>query len=198
MTRSTRRTAIGRALVLMLMAVPARAETSGPILKAHPPAAAEYRIDTGDLLHIAVWKNDELSQDATVRPDGMISLPLLNDILAAGRTPMQLRELLVHCLRKYMPDPEVSVLVREFAGPKVSVLGEVAHPGRYDLKGRLTVLELLALAGGLTEFASRSSLVLVRRAPGGEDRIRFDYDKAISNGKQENLELRAGDILLVR
>jgi polysaccharide export outer membrane protein len=183
----------------MLIAVPVPAEPTGRIIKAHLLAPSGYRIGTGDLLHIAVWKNEELSHDVTVRPDGMISLPLINDVLAAGRTPMQLREFLEQRLKKYMPDPEVAVLVREFNVPKVSVIGEVARPGRYELEGRLTVLELLALAGGLTEFASRSRITIVRNEPDGEIRLHFDYDKAVSNGKkQENYELRAGDILLVR
>jgi polysaccharide export outer membrane protein len=128
----------------------------------------------------------------------MISLPLLNDVRAAGLTPMQLRDDLMKRLSEYMPTPEVSVIVQEVRSPKVSVLGEVAHPGRYDLKGRTTVLDLLALAGGLTEFASRSRIVILRGGGAHGGRIRFDYDKAMQDGARQNLELRPGDIVLVR
>ncbi len=145
-----------------------------------------------------MWKNESLSAEMPVRPDGMISLPLLNDVQAAGLTPMQLRDLLVTRLSEYMPAPEVSVMVKEVRSPKISILGEVAHPGRYDLKGRTTVLDLLALAGGLTEFASRSRIVILRGTGPGPGRVRFDYDKALRDGGGDNLDLRPGDIVLVR
>ncbi len=164
--------------------------------QAVPPA--EYRIGPEDVLYVAVWKNESMSREVPVRPDGMISLPLLNDVQAAGLTPMQLREVLVRRLAEYMPTPEVSVIVQEVRSPKVSILGEVAHPGRYELKGRTTVLDLLALAGGLTEFASRPRIVVLRGKGARVDRIRFDYGKAMSDGAQENLELLPGDIVLVR
>jgi len=163
------------------------------------PAApsGEYRIGPEDLLYIGVWKNEALSRQVPVRPDGMISLPLLNDVKAAGLTPMQLREVLVQRLSEYLPNPEVSVIVQEVHSPKVSVLGQVAHPGRYDLRGRTTVLDLLALAGGLTEFASRSRIVILRDEGAHASRIRFNYDKAMQDGAQGNFELRPGDIVLV-
>jgi len=175
---------------------------AGPGAAESGPAAAVlydgYRIGPEDTLLIAVWKNEALSRQVPVRPDGMISLPLLNDVMAAGKTPMQLRDDLVLRLSEYMPQPEVSVIVQEIHSPKVSILGEVVHPGRYDLKGRTTVLDLVALAGGLTEFASRSRILVVRDGGSQVKRIRFDYDKAMLDGKQENFELRPGDIVLVR
>src|SRR5213593_908847 len=113
--------------------------------QAAPPE--EYRIGPEDVLYVAVWKNEAMSREVPVRPDGMISLPLLNDVQAAGLTPMQLREVLMRRLAEYIPTPEVSVIVQEVRSSKISILGEVVHPGRYDLKGRTTVLDLLALAG---------------------------------------------------
>jgi polysaccharide export outer membrane protein len=176
-----------------------RAEDRGrtePGKKPDAPAG-DYRIGPEDMLDIAVWKNEALSRKVPVRPDGMISLPLLNDVHAEGMTPMELRDVLIKRLAEYIPNPEVSVIVQEVHSPKASVLGEVAHPGRYDLKGRTTVLDLLAAAGGLTEFASRSRIVILRDGGARGRRIRFNYDKAMEDG-DANFELRPGDIVLVR
>ena len=195
------RTVVALCATLLLAALPPlQAEDRETTKPERGPAApsGEYLIGPEDLLDIGVWKNEALSRQVPVRPDGMISLPLLNDVEAAGLTPMQLREILIRRLSEYMPTPEVSVIVQEVRSPKVSVLGEVAHPGRFDLKGRTTVLDLLALAGGLTEFASRSRIVILRSEKTRASRIRFDYDKAMQDGAQQNLELRPGDIVLVR
>jgi len=195
------RTVVALCATLLLAALPPlQAEDRETTKPERGPAApsGEYLIGPEDLLDIGVWKNEALSRQVPVRPDGMISLPLLNDVEAAGLTPMQLRDNLIRRLSEYMPTPEVSVIVQEVRSPKVSVLGEVAHPGRFDLKGRTTVLDLLALAGGLTEFASRSRIVILRSEKTRASRIRFDYDKAMQDGAQQNLELRPGDIVLVR
>src|SRR6185295_17867294 len=130
--------------------------------KAASVQNGDYRLGPDDLLYIAVWKNETLSREVPIRPDGMISLPLLNDVQAQGLTPMELRDVLTRRFSEFIPSPEVSVIVKEVHSPKASVLGEVVHPGRYDLKGRTTVLDILALAGGLTEFASRSRIVVLR------------------------------------
>jgi polysaccharide export outer membrane protein len=159
--------------------------------------AAEYRIGPEDVLRIAVWKNEALSQVVPVRPDGMISLPLLNDVRAAGLTPMELKRVLAQKLKEYMPEPEVSVIVQEIHSPKISVIGEVTRPGRYDLRSRTTVLDALAQAGGLREFAARSKIVVLRPNGRGTERIRFDYDRAVANGKQENFGLLHGDVVVV-
>jgi len=195
------RTLVGLCVALVVVgSPPLRAQERDKVAPQSAPAApsGSYTIGPEDLLYIGVWKNEALSRQVPVRPDGMISIPLLNDVRAAGLTPMQLREILVRRLSDYMPNPEVSVIVQEVHSPKVSVLGEVAHPGRYDLKGRTTVLDLLALAGGLTQFASRSRIVILRNEGAHANRIRFDYDKAMQDGAQGNFELRPGDILLVR
>src|SRR5206468_4817575 len=108
----------------------------------------DYRIGPEDVLDIAVWHNEAMSRTVPVRPDGKISLPLLNDIQAAGLTPMQLRDALSKKLEEYMPTPEVSVIVKEVHSFKVSVVGEVKRPGRHELKSQATVLDILALAEG--------------------------------------------------
>jgi polysaccharide export outer membrane protein len=161
-------------------------------------ALDEYRIGPEDTLQISVWKNEPMSRIVPVRPDGMISLPLLQDIRAAGLTPVELREFLVKKLSDYMPTPEVAVIVTEVRSFKVSVIGEVARPARYDLKSRATVLDLLALAGGLNEFAARARIVILRDEGGVMKRIPFNYNKVVNaDGDHENFFLRPNDILLV-
>jgi polysaccharide export outer membrane protein len=155
-----------------------------------------YRIGPEDVLEISVWKNATMSHRVPVRPDGKISLPLLNDVQAAGFTALELRETLTKKLAEYMPSPEVSVIVTDVRSYKVSVIGEVARPGRYDLKTWATVLDVLALAGGFNQFASRSRVVILQPDGKGMKRIPFNYNKVVG-GDQENFYLRNGDIVLV-
>ena len=155
-----------------------------------------YRIGPEDALQISVWKNDSLTRSVQVRPDGKISLPLLNDVQAAGLTALELRDVLAQKLATYMPNPEVSVIVAEIRSFKVSVVGEVSRPGRLELKSWTTVLDALALAGGFTQFASRSKIVILQPDGKTMKRIPFNYNKAL-DGEQENFYLRNGDIVLV-
>src|SRR5229473_2076805 len=119
---------------------------SVPPQRAHAEGGEDYEIGPEDVLDIAVWNNTAISRTVPVRPDGKISLPLLNDVQAAGLTPMQLRDGLAKKLTDYMPTPEVSVIVKEVHSFKVSVLGEVKKAGQYELKSRTTVLDVVALA----------------------------------------------------
>jgi len=169
---------------------------------APPPGATtpagDYRIGPEDLLDIAVWNNTAISRAVPVRPDGKISLPLLNDVQAAGLTPMQLRDVLVKKLADYMPTPEVSVIVKEVHSFKVSVLGEVKKPGQYELKSQSTVLDVIALAGGFTEFASRSRIVILRQSGATVKRVPFNYNNAISpDARPEDLFVHPGDVVVV-
>jgi len=192
-----------RRLVLGLLVVTAagapgagRAEDAKPGSPDHNGTPrGEYRIGPEDVLQISVWKNEAMSRVVPVRPDGMISLPLLSDIQAAGSTPTELRDLLLKRLAEYMPAPEVSVIVTEVRSFKVSVLGEVRKPGRYELKSWTTVLDVLAMAGGFTQFASRSRIVILQPDGKTMKRIPFNYNKIA--GEQENFYLRNGDIVLV-
>src|SRR5262245_37283264 len=154
-----------------------------------------YRIGPEDLLQITVWKNNEITRQALVRPDGKISLPLVNDVQAAGLTPLELRAELTRKLADYMPSPEVSVIVLGVNSFKVSIIGEVSRPGRYELKGWVTVLDALALAGGFTQFASRARIVILQSDGKTVKRIPFNYNK-VAEG-QENFYLRNNDIILV-
>jgi len=156
-----------------------------------------YRIGPEDVLDISVWKNADLTKKVPVRPDGMISLPLVNDVQAAGLTPLQLRDTLSKKLEAYMPAPQVSVTVAEVHSFKVSVLGEVPFAGRHMLQSKATVLDALAMSGGLKEFAARSRIVVLRPNGNGMQRIPFDYDKVVSGDGAENIYLQPGDIILV-
>jgi polysaccharide export outer membrane protein len=158
-------------------------------------APEDYRIGPEDMLQISVWKNDAVSRAVPVRPDGKISLPLLNDVQAAGLTALELREVLTKQLAAYMPSPEVSVIVTDVRSFKVSVIGEVPKPGRYELKSWTTVLDVLALAGGFTQFASRSRILVLRPEGKTIKRIPFNYNKI--GGDQENFYLHNGDIVMV-
>jgi polysaccharide biosynthesis/export protein len=159
---------------------------------------SEYRIGPGDVLHISVWKDNELGQTVTVRPDGMVTLPLINDIQASGLTPMQLRDDISAKLKQYLTDPNVAVVVQAVHSFVVSVLGQVNKPGRYELDGPATVLDVLARAGGLTDFASPSKIVIFRRYESGVKRIAFDYDRVLSaRDTQTNFLVQQYDIVMV-
>jgi polysaccharide biosynthesis/export protein len=180
------------ALLLALATAPAWAA-----MATNGEPNAEYRLGPEDTLLITVWKNDAITKTVPVRPDGMISLPLIHDVKAAGLTPMELRDELTKKLSEFIPSPEISVItdVRSF---KVSVMGEVARPARYDLKSWTTVIDVLALAGGFNEFAKRNRIVILRPDGTTMKRIPFDYNKVTSpDGEQANIYLRPGDIVLV-
>jgi polysaccharide export outer membrane protein len=176
----------------------ATAEEPSKGLAGAMAADGEYRIGPEDVLDIAVWNNTAISRTMPVRPDGRISLPLLNEVQAAGLTPPQLRDVLMRRLSDYMPSPEVSVIVREVHSFKVSVIGEVKTPGRYELKSRATVLDVLAQAGPFTDFASRARIFVIRSNGTAVKRIPFNYNKVVSSDAPDgNFYLEPGDIVVV-
>lgn len=160
-------------------------------------ATAEYQIGPEDVLDISVWKNPELSRKVPVRPDGKVSLPLVNDIQAAGLTPSELRQQLQTRLAEFVPTPEVAVIVSEVQSLRVSVVGAVKTPGRFMLKSPATVLECIALAQGLTEFAARERIVVLRQNGTTTTRIPFNYRKVADGSEQENFFVKPGDIIVV-
>jgi len=178
-----------------------------PKIAAHdvkPPANAPdprgldmsaFQIGPEDLLDISVWKNVELSRVVPVRPDGKVSLPLVNDIQAAGLTPTELRDQITTKLAEFIPAPEVSVMVREVHSRKVAVVGAVKMPGRYEMRSPMTVLEVIALAQGLTDFAARDRIFILRDINGKSTQIPFNYRKV--GDDQKNFYLRAGDVVVV-
>jgi polysaccharide export outer membrane protein len=177
-----------------------------PAPAASVPAAAapangvavgpEYKIGIDDVLDIAVWNNTTVSRTVPVRPDGKITLPLINEVQAAGLTPSQLRASLMAKLVEYMPTPELSVIVREVHSNKISVLGEVRKAGRYEITQRATVLDAVALAGGFNDWARRSKLVIMRNEANGVKRIRVNYNRIVAE-EDENIILQPGDIVVV-
>jgi polysaccharide export outer membrane protein len=170
-----------------------------PNLGAARPLSTEYVIGPGDVLQISVWKNETLSRMAPVRPDGKISMPLLHDIQAAGLTSMQLRDKISTALAEFLPNPEVSVTVAEVHSMRVSVLGQVLKPGVLELRGQTTILEAIAMAGGLGVFASPSKITVIRTDEKGQTkRMGFNYNRAVSNASDEqNIMLRPGDVIIV-
>lgn len=193
-------------LVCLLAPIGGRAqETPRP---ANAPASATasvprriepepFRIGPEDILDVQVWKNTDLSRVVPVRPDGMISLPLVNDIQAAGLTPVELRQQITQRLSEFIPSPEVSVIVREVHSVKVAVLGNVKMPGHYEVNSPSTVLELIARAQGLTEFADRGRIVVLRQNGTSTARIPFNYRKVSQDSDQDNFYVRPGDIIVV-
>src|SRR6266478_1810790 len=183
---------------------PAPASAAAPAPAAPAPAApasggpvgADYKIGIDDVLDIAVWNNTTVSRTVPVRPDGKISLPLLNEVQAAGLTPPQLRAALQAKLVEYMPNPEVSVIVREVHSNKISVLGEVRKAGRYEITQRATVLDAVALAGGFNDWARRSKLVIMRQDGAATKRIPVNYNRIVAE-EDENIVLQPGDIVVV-
>lgn len=159
-------------------------------------AQGGYRVGIEDELGIAVWHEPELSQQVVVRPDGMITLPLLNDVRVAGLTTDEVQALLVEKLKPFVNDPQVTVTMKAVKSRKVSLVGNVGKQGVYTLNGRMTMLELLAEAGGLGPFAKSKSIYVLRKQDGKENRIPFNYKKAIS-GKGDNPELQPGDMVVV-
>lgn len=190
------------------LTVAAAMDFSGWCLAAQDPTAtvkacpAAYVIGPEDVLDISVWKNPDISRTVPVRPDGKISLPLLNDVQASGLSPMQLRDALTKTLTAYIPEPAVSVLVREVHSFKVTVIGQVKTPGRYELKDRATVLDVLALAGGPTDYADRNRIVVMRHDQSSSVQIPFPYDRvmtkpAAKGDAPDNFCVMPGDVILV-
>jgi polysaccharide biosynthesis/export protein len=177
--------------------IPKAANTNAGAAARSTLTTAEYEIGPEDVLDISVWKNPELSRKVPVRPDGRISLPLVNDIQAAGLTPTELRQELTKRLAEYVPTPEVAVVVQEVQSLKVAVVGAVKTPGRFMLRSPATVLECLALAQGLTEFAARERIVVLRQNGATTQRIPFNYRKVAEGSEQDNFFVKAGDIIVV-
>jgi polysaccharide export outer membrane protein len=193
-----------RRLVIVLAAAMLVCAATASSAQTGPPAAPDsaYVIGPEDVLEIAVWGNTDVTRTVPVRPDGKISLPLLNDVQAAGLTPMQLRAALAGLFERYMPAPMLSVIVREVHSFKVTVIGEVKTPGRYELRSRSTVLDVLAMAGGLSQYAARARITILRRDGEAVKELSYDFEKitaraAPRNAGQENFCVQPGDIILV-
>jgi lipopolysaccharide/colanic/teichoic acid biosynthesis glycosyltransferase/protein involved in polysaccharide export with SLBB domain len=163
--------------------------------------AFEYIIGPDDELEVAVWNNQAVTRTVLVRPDGRISLPLANDVQAAGLTPMQLQGSIVKALAPFIQNPDVAVIVKAVRSYKVSVMGEVKEPGRFELSSRATVLDVLAMAKGFNEFADKGRIIVLRRENGVTKQYAFQYMKILSDNAEsgrDNFFVQSGDIVLVR
>jgi polysaccharide export outer membrane protein len=165
-----------------------------------PPVQADetYVIAPQDMLNISVWKETELTQTVPVRPDGKISMPLLNDVQAAGLTPVQLKAQITEGLKKFLANPEVTVIVTQINSQRVFIMGEVTHAGAYPLLPQMTILQALSSAGGFTQFANLKKIYMFRMENGKQVNYPFNYRDVI-HGKNtnQNVELKAGDTIVV-
>jgi polysaccharide biosynthesis/export protein len=172
---------------------------SGCAHRAMPPvdnSVQPYRIGQEDLLDVSVWRDAELSRTLPVRPDGFISLPMVGEVRAEGRTPPELAEDIRQALRAYLQEPQVTVIVREVNSSRVFISGEVANPGAYPLRGRVSILQAITLAGGFTDFARRDGIVVIRPGSDGNP-FTVRYRDLVNPGKAAILFLRPGDTVLV-
>ncbi|HZZ39715.1 MAG TPA: polysaccharide biosynthesis/export family protein [Acidobacteriaceae bacterium] len=193
------------ALVVLLSAgsriVVAQADAGDPPAEATTAAPHNdtFVIGNDDKLNINVWKDTELTKTVQVRPDGMISMPLVGELQAAGRTPLQLENAIADKLKAYISQPDVTVIVEQINSQKFNILGKVAKPGSYPLTTTTTILDAIAEAGGFLDFAKQKDVYILRPKPeGGEARLHFNY-KDVIKGKhtEENVRLEPRDTIVV-
>jgi len=158
----------------------------------------DYVIGPDDVLDVIFWRDKDMSSQVTVRPDGRVTLPLLNDVQAAGLSPEQLRSYVMTAAAKYVEDPNVTVFVKAINSRKVFVTGMVARPGPYPLIGTTTVMQALALAGGIQEFADSKNIIVMRTENGRPVAYRFNYKEVVKRKNlKQNIELKPGDTIVV-
>jgi polysaccharide export outer membrane protein len=163
----------------------------------HASGSSDYVIGADDVLHISVWKEPDLTETLPVRPDGKISMPLLNDVEAAGLTPLQLRDSITEKLKKYIADPRVTVVVTAMNSRRIFVTGEVLHSGPIALLPHMTVLQALSQAG-FTQFANLRAIYVLRSENGKQIRLPFNYKEVVrGNSPDQNILLKPGDTVVV-
>jgi polysaccharide export outer membrane protein len=186
---------------LFALALAIGSVSAAPPARPDPLPAAQvppdYRVGPGDVLEISVWKEEELNKQALVRPDGGITFPLIGEIPAGGRTVDQIKREVVRRLADYVSDPEVSVALVTI-NQKIYVVGKVNKPGEFVTPDRVSVMQALSMAGGLTPFADNDDIVIIRHIGGRETVLPFDYDAvANGNGLEQNIWLQRGDVVVV-
>ena len=161
--------------------------------------APDYVIGPDDVLSILFWRDKDLSAtDVTVRPDGKVTLPLLNDVQASGRTPEQLGDAIREAARKYVEDPNPTVIVKEIKSRRVFITGRIEKPGPYPLNGKTTILQLIAMAGGLREFVDGKNISLMRSEQGKQTVFAFNYQDVVKKRYlHQNIDLKPGDVVVV-
>jgi polysaccharide export outer membrane protein len=162
------------------------------------PQVPEFIIGAEDVLFISVWHEPDFTQTVFVRSDGKISFPLLGDVQASGLSANELQTRITEGLDKFVHEPQVTVIVQEIHSYMVHVIGSVPRPGMYDIRGPTSIMQLLARAGGLADYAKPKAIVIVRTDAGKIRRFRFDYDRFVSGENfQQNISLHAGDVIIV-
>jgi polysaccharide biosynthesis/export protein len=193
----------------VMPATPATNPPSGPTTAPSLPAAKpdntasantspDYRLVPGDKLRIEVYRDAQLSQSLQIRPDGKITMPLIGDVSAEGRTATELRDSLVTSLKEYNTNPVVTVIVVETVPPVFYVMGEVNSPGTFPIKGQVSAVQALAMAGGFKDFAKTKDISVLRKRTGGgvHETLKFNYKDAL-RGKGETIYLQPGDTIIV-
>ncbi|HUE86397.1 MAG TPA: polysaccharide biosynthesis/export family protein [Vicinamibacterales bacterium] len=199
---------LGAVLLLCVAVSPAVAEQAAPqarvtgnttaVPPADPVVPPDYVIGPDDVLNIVFWREKDMSGDVTVRPDGRITLPLINEIVAAGLTPEELRKEVTAAADKLMEEPTVAVVVKEIRSRKVFITGQVSKPGPYPLMGPTTVLQLIATAGGVLEYADEKNISIMRIENGKPISLRFNYkDVKRRRNLGQNITLKPGDTIVV-
>ena len=177
------------------LVAPKEAAASAVVASHTPP---DYVIGIGDVLQVVFWRDKDLSAEVIVRPDGKITLPLLNEIDANGLTPEQLRLAVIERANRFVDDPRANILVKEINSRNVYIIGQVAKQGSYPLIGPTSVLQLIATAGGVTEYASGDNAFILRNTAGRQMSIRFNYKSALKGQRLGQIvELKAGDTVVV-
>jgi polysaccharide export outer membrane protein len=200
--------ALGLSLTLVAVTVAGQQPEPRPAVTAAAPktpatiplvAPSDYIIGSDDVLSVLFWNDKDLSApEVTVRPDGKVTLPLLNDVQATGRTPEQLREAIKEAAQKYVEDPNPTVIVKEIKSRRVFITGQVDKPGIYALTGPTTILQLIAIAGGLKEFADGKKISLMRNEGGQQVVHAFNYQDVLKvKNLRQNIELKPGDTVVV-
>ena len=187
----------------LFMGVVANAGAADNAVKAPPPpqtisqAGPEYRMGPEDQIRVSVWENRDLTLDLVVRPDGKISMPLIQDVVAEGQTAAELSNTIHQRLLTYIKEPQVSVIVLQVNAPKYFVIGNVTRPGTYPLRSETSILQALSLAGGFTQFASPRSIKLIRNTIGKQEVRKVNYNKIIDDDGEGNYILKSGDTIVV-
>ncbi len=190
-------------VIAITLASPAFAEESSPagatptISQSAEPVDAGYKLGPEDQLRISVWDNKDLTLDLVVRPDGKISMPLIQDVVAEGLTAVQLADEIKKKLSSFVVNPEVSVIVLQVNSPKYYMMGYITRPGTYPLRGEVSVLQALALAGGFTQFASPRSIKLIRNESGRQEIRKINFYNLLEDGGKGNYILKPGDTIVV-
>lgn len=174
---------------------------SSSLLAATPQTSLDmpaYKIGPGDVLNISVWKEEGLQQEVLIRPDGGMSFPLAGDLQAGGKSVAELSALLVDKIKRYIPDPVVTVAIRQIQNNKIFVVGKVNRPGEYVATHYVDVMQALAMSGGLNAYASSNNIKILRRVNGKVQSMPFEYGD-VSNGEslEQNIILQSGDVVVV-